>query len=141
MALDQWVESYPRHEDAEAAVDRLASRRFPVEHLAIVGRNVALVERVTGRMGFARYAMIGGVLGFFVGTLLGTLFAPSLFTVPGMIVGALIGAVLGAGERALHYGHDFSAELRHGAGRYALMTDRSELAKEARRILVETGHR
>jgi hypothetical protein len=35
---------------AEAAVDYLADRRFPVEKIAIVGRDVRLVEQVIGRM-------------------------------------------------------------------------------------------
>lgn len=141
MAVDRLIASYPRHEDAEEAVDRLVRRRFPVQHLAIVGRNIAMVERVTGKMGFFRMALIGSIIGFFIGTILGTLLVPHLLTVPGMIVGAIVGAIVGIAERALHYAHDFSAETRHGSGRYSLMADESEAAEEARRILAETEPR
>ena len=43
------VGRYSRHEDAQAAVDLLAEREFPVQHLSIVGTDLRLVERVTGR--------------------------------------------------------------------------------------------
>ena len=138
VAIDLLIRSYERHEAAEQAVDRLADRHFPVQHLAIVGRNIALLERVTGRMGYARLALIGAVLGVFAGATFGSFIFPLWLTIPGMIVGAVIGAVLGAGVRALHLGHNFSAEIRHGSGRYALMADTNEAAERARRILAES---
>src|SRR5262245_58624990 len=141
MAIDGLIRPYPRHEDAEEAVDQLAHQRFPVEHLAIVGRNIALFERVTGRMDVARLALIGAVLGVFAGATFGSLIFPLWLTIPAMIVGAVIGALLGAGERALHSNHDFSAEIRHGSGRYALMADTNDQAEQARRILSENKHR
>ena len=141
MAIDKLIASYPRHEDAEEAVDRLVHRRFPVQHLAIVGRNIAMVERVTGPMGFFRLGLIGSIIGFFIGTILGSLLIPSLLTVPGMIVGAMVGALVGTTLRALNYSHDFSAETRHGSGRYALMADESKVAEDARRILAESAPR
>ena len=140
MAFDLLIRSYPRHEAAEEAVDRLANHHFPVQHLAIVGRNIALFERVTGRAGYARLAMIGAVLGLFVGATLGLFIFPLWLTIPGMVVGAGIGAMLGAGERAIHSSHNFSAEIRHGSGRYALMADTSDAAEQARRILAEGEH-
>jgi hypothetical protein len=59
--------------DAVAAVDALADARFPVEHVAIVGRGVRTVENVTGRTGpggaVAGAAFTGGVIGLFFGLL------------------------------------------------------------------------
>ena len=59
--------------DAVAAVDALADARFPVEHVAIVGRGVRTVEDVTGRSGPGREvagaAATGAVIGLFFGLL------------------------------------------------------------------------
>lgn len=137
-APDFLVRSYARHEAAEEAVDRLADHHFPVQHLAIVGRNIALLERVTGRAGYTRLALIGAILGVFAGAILGSFIFPLWLTIPGMVVGGVIGAMLGAGERALHSSHHFSAEIRHGSGRYALMADTNDAAEQARRILAES---
>jgi hypothetical protein len=59
--------------DAVTAVDALADARFPVQHVAIVGRGVRTVEDVTGRYGTGRAvagaAVTGAVIGLFFGLL------------------------------------------------------------------------
>jgi hypothetical protein len=42
------IAEFERYEDAEALVDRLAQQGFPVDHVVIVGRDLQLVEQVTG---------------------------------------------------------------------------------------------
>jgi hypothetical protein len=42
------IASYDTYAEAEAAVDHLADQQFPVERIAIVGRDVSLIEQVTG---------------------------------------------------------------------------------------------
>lgn len=41
------VASYKSYRDAEQAVNDLADHRFPVERVAIVGRELELVQQVT----------------------------------------------------------------------------------------------
>jgi hypothetical protein len=61
------VASFTTYREAERAVDLLSDRGFPVERVAIVGRDLQLVEQVTGRMGYGqaalRAALQGAVLG------------------------------------------------------------------------------
>jgi hypothetical protein len=60
----QVVASCAGYRDAAEAVDYLAGNRFPVEHAAIVGRELELVQQVTGRLtaldAAARSALTGG---------------------------------------------------------------------------------
>ena len=69
------VGTFDTYADAQRAVDHLADEKFPVENLAIVGTDLRQVERVTGRMTWAKAALGGlasGVwIGLFVGLLLG----------------------------------------------------------------------
>jgi hypothetical protein len=55
----QVVASYPTYGEAQQAIDRLADASFPVQYSEIVGRDVRLVERVTGRMSDGRAAAFG----------------------------------------------------------------------------------
>ena len=51
------VGTYDTYADAQRAVDHLADEKFPVENLAIVGTDLRQVERVTGRMTWAKAAL------------------------------------------------------------------------------------
>ncbi|MFD0654227.1 general stress protein [Streptomyces malaysiensis subsp. malaysiensis] len=44
------VGSYPTYAGAQRAVDFLADSKFPVEHTAIIGSDLRMVETVLGRM-------------------------------------------------------------------------------------------
>jgi hypothetical protein len=55
----QTVSSFSSYEDAQQAVDRLSDASFPVENAKIVGQDLELVERVLGRMTYARAAAAG----------------------------------------------------------------------------------
>jgi Heat induced stress protein YflT domain len=48
------IASYDRYVDAESAVDTLSDHGFPVERVSIVGSDLRLVEKVTGRLTVAR---------------------------------------------------------------------------------------
>src|ERR1700742_3002063 len=70
-----------RFDDSEAAqraVDRLSDDGFPVEKLDIVGSDLQLVERVTGRLTKWRAAAAGALSGMWAGLLIGILLG--LFT-------------------------------------------------------------
>lgn len=57
------IASYDNYAEAEAAVDHLADRHFPVERIAIVGRDVKLVEQVTGRLTYLTAGVHGAAAG------------------------------------------------------------------------------
>lgn len=50
------ITSYERYSEAEAAVDRLSDRRFPVQHVTIIASDLRFVERVTGRLNAGKAA-------------------------------------------------------------------------------------
>ena len=57
------VARFDDYEAAQRAVDRLSDNGFPVEKLDIVGSDLRLIERVTGRLTKARAAGAGAVSG------------------------------------------------------------------------------
>ena len=57
------VASYTTYAPAQRAVDHLSDSSFPVEQTAIIGRDLSLVEQVTGRMTKTRAAGMGAVAG------------------------------------------------------------------------------
>jgi hypothetical protein len=62
------VASFDRYTEAERAVDFLADRRFPVERVSIVGRDLEYVEQITGRMTYGRAALNGALTGALIGS-------------------------------------------------------------------------
>src|SRR3954470_13716989 len=99
------VASFDRYSDAERAVDFLADRRFPVERVSIVGRDLEYVEQVTGRMTYGRAALNGALTGALIGLLVGWLFtvfdwfnpvvARGWLILDGLWFGLLVGALYG----------------------------------------------
>ena len=55
------VARFDDYEAAQRAVDQLSDNGFPVEKLDIVGSDLRLIERVTGRLTKARAAGAGAV--------------------------------------------------------------------------------
>ena len=140
------VASYPTYEAAEAAVERLALDDFPVEHLAIVGSDLRLVEQVTGRIDAATATLLGAATGAAVGVtlaLLSSVFVPgaavlalvAFWFVGGAIAGALIGLVASARARGQR---DFSSVSHMDAASYDLMST-EDLAHEALSRLSQNG--
>jgi hypothetical protein len=99
------VASYASHDDAARAVDYLAENKFPIERVAIVGRELEVVEQVTGKLTVGDVVFRGAITGAVTGILIGWLFA--LFTwfdprvasgwliFDGFWFGTLVGALLG----------------------------------------------
>jgi len=56
---------------AQKAVDTLSDKRFPVEHLTIVGLGLKTVENVLGRLSWGRAAVSGLAMGAWFGVLIG----------------------------------------------------------------------
>src|SRR5437660_1216317 len=96
------VASYPDYESAQRAVDYLSDNQYPVQHTAIVGTDLVLVEKVLGRLTTGRAALAGAASGAWFGLLIGLLLG--IFSVSawwallltGLVIGALWGAAFGA---------------------------------------------
>ena len=135
------------YEDAQRAVDFLSDRELEVSGIQIIGRDVQLVETVTGRMSYGRAAgagmVTGGWFGLLVGLLLG-LFAnpdqdPSWITLLllGILWGAMFGIVYGLIVHAATRGRrDFSSRSKLQASRYDV-TCPVPVAGKARQLLAE----
>ena len=137
--------SYPHYEQAQAVVDHLSDRGFPVEKLTIVGADLRLVEQVTGRLttgraaaaGAASMAWFGVLVGLFVGLFAESATAPIGLAVYGLLFGAVFGAVLGfVAHRATGGRRDFSSTRGLAATRYELLVQ-PDAAAEAERLLAE----
>jgi hypothetical protein len=138
--------SYP---EAERMVDRLADEKFPVEHLAIVGRGLEYVEQVVGRMGWAQAALRGALTGAITGLLIGWLFAifdwfdplvsRGWLIVDGLWFGAVVGTIMGLVAYALTRGRrDFTSIPAMRAETYEVVVD-EEFADDAERLLSRVG--
>lgn len=124
------IGSYSRYEEAQRAVDHLADNDFPVQDVTIVGVDLMLVERVTGRLTWGRVlgtgAASGAWFGLFVGVLLslfssgpGPAFGPILV---GLVTGVVFGIVFAAAGYASARGvRDFSSASQLVAGRYDVL--------------------
>jgi hypothetical protein len=143
------VASYTTYRDAERAVDHLADNKFPVEHVAIVGRDLALVEQVTGRFGWGDAILRGALSGALVGALVGWLLfafdwvtpivARGWLIVDGLWVGTLAGIAFGLIVHAVTGGRrDFTSVPTMAAAHYDVLVD-EELAAEAERLLATMG--
>jgi hypothetical protein len=140
------VASYSSYDQAQAAVDRLSDDGFPVEHLDIVGSDLRLVERVTGRLTKGRAATAGAASGMWFGLMIGLVVG--LFTtgpawlgliLGGLVIGAVWGAVFGfAGHAATGGRRDFSSMKTLVAMRYDVIA-RGGQADAAKQQLQAAG--
>jgi hypothetical protein len=135
------VATYPDYAAAQKAVDHLSDNKFPVEHTAIVGTDLKLVENVLGRMTTGRAALAGAAsgawFGLFIGLLFGIFANTNWFAVvlTGLAIGALWGAAFGAIAHAMTGGRrDFTSRSTLQAMEYAVMVD-AEHADAARQLL------
>lgn len=135
--------SHTEYVDAQRAVDYLSDQHFPVEHSAIVGTDLKLVESVSGRMNYGKAALSGLFSGLWFGLLIGLIFG--IFTVApgawisaiigGLVLGAVFGAIFGLVAHATTGGRrDFASVSQLVAGRYDVMVD-TEYAEQARQLL------
>ena len=143
------VGSYDSYEQAQAAVDYLSDQKFAVENVTIIGSDLRMVERVTGRLTWGRAiaaGAAGGVWwGLFVGLLLG-IFAPSgtswiSSVLTGLLIGLLFGALFGAmGYAATRGQRDFTSTSQITASRYDVMCH-PQFAEQARAELARLSLR
>lgn len=140
------VAGYHDYASAQAAVDRLSDDGFPVEELSIVGSDLRLVEKVTGRLTKAKAALTGAAsgawFGLFVGLLLG-LFTTGhgwlVMLLVGLGIGAAWGGLFGFLVHSANRGRrDFSAIRMLAAQRYDLIATPAQVER-ARIMLGQAG--
>ncbi len=91
------LQSLDTYSEAQAIVNRLAHTEFSVANIAIVGRDLVTVERVTGRLTYAKVALRGALNGSWFGLFIGFIFgatsteATTLFVPATAAIGAGVG--------------------------------------------------
>lgn len=136
------VASYPTYLEAQQAVDHLSDRAFDVKQVTIVGSDLRMVERVTGRLTYARVAGAGAMSGAWFGLMISLvywIFSPQgdFPLLAGVLIGAAFGILFALVSYALTGGkRDFTSTSQVVASRYAVLSS-PELAGQARAILTE----
>jgi hypothetical protein len=141
----QVIATYDTYLEAQRAVDFLADEQFAVENVSIVGSDLKMVERVTGRLTRGRAAAAGAAsgawFGLFVGVLL-SLFADSgtngfALIIAALIYGAVFGAIFGFVSHALSGGkRDFTSRSKIVSSRYEIVVVWAQ-ADKAREVLAK----
>jgi hypothetical protein len=139
------VATYGTYLEAQRAVELLAEKSFPLPMLTIVGADLRMVERVTGKLSYPRVAsggfLTGAWFGLFVGLLL-SLFAagegPSPF-LPSVLMGGAFGLLFSVLMYAFSRGRrDFTSSSQIVASSYAVLCH-AEKAHQARHLLQGLG--
>ena len=128
---------FDRYEDAQRAVDYLSDNEFPVQNCVIVGTELRQVERVTGRLTYARAALAGAASGAWIGLFVGILL--SLFStgnnafaavVTGILFGVVFGMAMGLATYAATGGRrDFTSVTQVVATRYEVLVEHKLLLR------------
>ena len=139
------VAAYDTYLQAQRAVAHLADKDFPVQLVTIVGTDLRMVERVTGRLSYPRAALGGFLTGAWLGLFVGLLL--SLFSVEGsstpIVSAILIGGAFGMLFSVVTYSitrsrRDFTSTSQIVASSYAVLC-KAEQANKARNLLREIG--
>jgi hypothetical protein len=146
LPIGEQVATYGTYLEAQRAVDHLADKGFPVQGVTIVGTDLRMVERVTGRLTYSRVALAGLATGLWFGLFVGLLL--SIFTtgdqvflpiLPAMAIGAAFGILFSVISYSLTgRRRDFTSTSQIVAASYALLCT-SEHAHRARAILLQFG--
>lgn len=140
------VGSFNTYSEAQAAVDGLSDRNFPVEKLTIVGVDLMQVENITGRLTWGKVLGGGALSGAWMGLFIGLIF--SLFADPGsgwmiFLWSLLLGAIFGLIFAAIAYGfsggkRDFASATSIVAGHYDVLCEPGH-APQARDLITSMG--
>lgn len=135
---------YSTYAEVQAVVDTLADHDFPVQRTMIVGTDLKLLERVTGRRSWGSVIGSGILSGIWMGLFLGLLFvlltdAPFIMVLTSILMGvvffttwSVIGYAATGGRR------DFTSMTATVPMQYELMVEHTDV-EAARRILIDTG--
>jgi len=136
---------YSTYLAAQKAVDALSDNGFPVQTVTIVGHDLHMVERVTGRLTYPRVALAGFAsgawFGLFVGLLLGMFGngTQGSIILSAVLIGGAFGLLFSVLSYALTGGkRDFTSQSQIVAAHYVLLC-LPETAGKARALLMEKG--
>ena len=142
LEFPQSLGVFDKYEDAQRTVDYLSDQQFAVQNVMIVGTDLRQVERITGRLTYARAAMAGAASGAWFGLLIGILL--SLFStgndawtaiLTGLLIGLAFGIAFGlAGYAATGGRRDFTSVSQVVATRYEVLVEH-KLLLEAQQVL------
>lgn len=129
--------TYDSYLEAQAVVDRLSKAEFPVKQLAIVGNDLKTVERVTGKLTYARAAGTGAASGAWFGLFFGLvlfLFTSNpgslAFVGAAVLIGAGFGMIFGIVSYTLsRRRRDFTSIHQVLASNYQIVIDPSQLVR------------
>ncbi len=143
------VAAYPTYAQAARAVEYLAKNDFSVQDVTIVGTDLQLVERVTGKLTAGKLAAAGAASGAWMGLFVGlvmtffsqatSLFLLIVFTIA---IGAVFGAIMGFLGYSMTKGRrDYTSASQVVARRYDVLCE-PRSAEQARTLLskMEMGH-
>jgi len=133
------IAAYATYLEAQKAVDYLSDNKFAVELVTIVGTDLKMVERVTGRLTYGRVAIAGAAsgawFGLFVGLLLFLFSGDGAFVLTAIAIGAGFGLLFSVLSYALTRGRrDFTSQSQIVASAYGILCA-PERAGEARQLL------
>jgi hypothetical protein len=134
------IAQFATYLEAQRAVDYLSDQHFPVQAVTIVGVDLQMVERVTGRLTYARVAVAGMLsgawFGLFVGLLISLFGSAQGFSVfAAIIIGAAFGLLFGLISYSFTGGRrDFTSTSQIVAGEYRVLC-LSEQAAKAQQLL------
>jgi uncharacterized membrane protein len=141
------VGTFATYAEAQKAVDYLSDNEFPVQHVTIVGSDLRLVEKVTGRLTRGRVIYAAAISGALWGFLFGAIFTlfgqgVSLAVIPVTAVfGAIFGGITGAlGYAATGGNRDFTSRTSVVATSYDILCE-PKYADEARNHLARLALR
>lgn len=144
------IGSYEEYGQAQRAVDFLADSEFPVQDVTIVGVDLMLVERVTGRLSWRRVLGAGAASGAWFGLFVGVML--SLFTggqqtggllqiAVCLVLGVLFFMVFAAvGYASTRGRRDFQSSSQLVAGRYDVLCQPRN-AEQGRDLLAKLAMR
>jgi len=123
--------SYETYPEAQAVVDTLSKREFPVAKLSIIGSDLKTVERVTGKLTYARAAATGAASGAWFGLFFGLIMflfsgdpASLAFVGAALLIGAGFGMIFGIVSYMLNRRRrDFTSTHQVLAGSYQIIVD------------------
>jgi hypothetical protein len=121
------IAQFATYLEAQKAVDYLSDNHFPVQAVTIVGVDLKMVERVTGRLTYTRVALAGlasgAWFGLFVGLLISLFGSAEGFSVFfAVFIGAAFGLLFGVMSYAFTGGsRDFTSTSQIVAGEYRVL--------------------
>ena len=139
--VGETVATYKKYEGAQRAVSKLIEHEVPARDIAIVGRSLRSVEKITGKLGWARAARQGALNGIMLGLLFAAFAIIWLPEVQTAVVGGilLIGVGFGMALRLLNYSvvrrrRDFASVMTITADHYEVAVSHAHVAT-SRRVL------